>query len=359
MRYRYRSIIFSLLLALTLFITAATREYSIHLNSDSDMRSDKNAHPLVTFVIVGLGGFRGIVADVLWLRTSALQEKGRFVELVQLAEWITRLQPRAEKVWGFHAWNLSYNVSVMMPRPEDRWRWVQSGITLLRDEALDINPDSAYLHTELGWIFQHKIGESTDDASEYYRKQLAEKTERIIKNGTLPASPSRDIKNNIRTLFKMDPQRMLKLNHEFGPIDWRVPQAHALYWADKAGDTAEGFEAIRAERITLQCLSTLLRKGRLASTPLENREWEYRLQPQTAPLDAVNHRFLQSIQKFPGKRIDVAYRYFLGSVVILLEKEGEKIRALQWLAMLHNILPDDIDKPTLEELMTGTSYLGE
>lgn len=87
----------------------------------------------MAFTTVALGGFRGIIADMLWMRASELQNEGKFFELAQLADWITKLEPRFPTVWAFHAWNMAYNISVLFPDPEDRWRWVQQGIRLLRD----------------------------------------------------------------------------------------------------------------------------------------------------------------------------------------------------------------------------------
>ena len=47
--------------------------------------------PLLTFVTVGLGGFRGMAAEVLWARADRLQDEGRYLELVQLADgWIVK-----------------------------------------------------------------------------------------------------------------------------------------------------------------------------------------------------------------------------------------------------------------------------
>src|SRR6266853_1021609 len=100
----------------------------------------ENSPPLVAFTTVALGGFRGIIADVLWLRATELQKDGKYFELVQLADWITKLEPRFAQVWAFHAWNMAYNVSVLFNDPPDRWRWVRQGIVLLRDEGLKYNP---------------------------------------------------------------------------------------------------------------------------------------------------------------------------------------------------------------------------
>ena len=47
----------------------------------------KNAPPMVAFTTVALGSFRGLVADLLWLRSNSLQQKGNYFEMVQLARW--------------------------------------------------------------------------------------------------------------------------------------------------------------------------------------------------------------------------------------------------------------------------------
>lgn len=84
--------------------------------------------PTVALITVAFGGFRGLVADILWLRVSHLQEKGATLEIVQLADFITKLQPRFADVWVFHAWNMAYNVSFTFPSGPDRWRWVRNGV---------------------------------------------------------------------------------------------------------------------------------------------------------------------------------------------------------------------------------------
>ena len=63
----------------------------------------ENMPPLVAFTTVALGGFRGLIADALWLRVTRLQEEGRYFEIVQLSDWITKLEPHFTPVWGFHA----------------------------------------------------------------------------------------------------------------------------------------------------------------------------------------------------------------------------------------------------------------
>jgi hypothetical protein len=93
----------------------------------------KSAPPVLAFTTVALGGFRGLIANLLWVRAVELQEQDKFFEKVQLADWITKLQPHFSSVWVFQSWDMAYNISVKFDSPVDRWQWVQRGIELLRD----------------------------------------------------------------------------------------------------------------------------------------------------------------------------------------------------------------------------------
>jgi len=133
----------------------------------------KNAPVLVTFTTVALGSFRGLVADLLWLRAGALQEKRNYFEMVQLARWITDLQPTFSGATAYLAWNMAYNISVTCSNHAERWRWVNEGIRLIRDQALEYNPEDPVLYKDLAWIFQHKLGNVLDDANLLYKNRLA------------------------------------------------------------------------------------------------------------------------------------------------------------------------------------------
>ena len=132
-----------------------------------------NAPPLVSFTTVALGSFRGLVADLLWLRAGALQEKRNYFEMVQLARWITDLQPTFSGATAYLAWNMAYNISVTCSNHAERWRWVNEGIRLIRDQALEYNPEDPVLYKDLAWIFQHKLGNVLDDANLLYKNRLA------------------------------------------------------------------------------------------------------------------------------------------------------------------------------------------
>jgi len=140
----------------------------------------RNAPPMVIFTTVALGSFRGLVADLLWLRAGALQEKGNYFEMVQLARWITDLQPTFSGATAYLAWNMAYNISVTCSSFADRWRWVNEGIRLIRDQALYYNPEDPVIYKELAWIFGHKLGNILDDANLYYKNRLAVQMASIV-----------------------------------------------------------------------------------------------------------------------------------------------------------------------------------
>ncbi|HEY2329177.1 MAG TPA: hypothetical protein VGI63_05130, partial [Verrucomicrobiae bacterium] len=102
----------------------------------------ENAPPVLAFTTVALGGFRGLISNFLWIRANDLQQDDKFFEAAQLADWITKLEPTYPAVWIFQGWNMSYNISVKFKDFPDRWRWVERGIELMRDDGLRYNPNS-------------------------------------------------------------------------------------------------------------------------------------------------------------------------------------------------------------------------
>ena len=195
-------------------------------------------------VVSLLGGFRGIAAEIVWFRAERLQDTGRFVELAQLASLLTRLEPHTPEVWAHAAWNLAYNISVQMPSAADRWRWVEAGLRLLRDDGIRLNPEDPSLHRELAWMFLAKIGGPIDDAHEFYEGKWRAAMREAIDGGNYAS-------------VAMDHGLMLKTEAEFGKLDWTDPTASALYWAHKGLRGAAGEKRMALRRIVYQSLMVL------------------------------------------------------------------------------------------------------
>ena len=165
-----------------------------------------------------MGGVRAIAAEVVWFRADRLQEEGRYVELAQLAETLAFLEPHTPEVWSYAAWNLAYNVSVMMPTAADRWRWVLAAIRLLRDSGLRLNPASPELCRELAWMFELKIGTDLDAAAGHYRAEWKRIVEDVRRRQAWEE-------------LGMDPVVMARIERTTGFDDWTDPQLSAIYWA--------------------------------------------------------------------------------------------------------------------------------
>jgi hypothetical protein len=43
----------------------------------------------------------------------------------------------------------------------------------------------------------------------------------------------------LREKYKIDPEFAKKVDAEYGPLDWRLPEAHAIYWGARPGPGEE------------------------------------------------------------------------------------------------------------------------
>lgn len=305
--------------------------------------------PALTFVMAGLGGFRGIVAEVLWFRVSRLQEEGRYLELVQLADWIARLDPHASEAWVYNAWNLAYNVSIMMLRAEDRLRWVQNGVALLRDDALRFNPREARLYRELAWLYQNKIGDTLDSAHLTYKLALAEALSPCLNpDGTVVDTPE----NRVRLAkLRLEAARMSALEHRFGPLDWRLAESHAIYWASQGLECATGAERLMCRRGVYQPLILSVVRGRFTGN-LTGKQW------QTAPnlplATAAADFIAETLKEFPSKTATEVYFNYLRLAVQLFHDAHDTKRMDEFYQRLMQALPREYrQRPKLDDIITN------
>ena len=234
--------------------------------------------PAAEMIVAGLGGFRGIASEVVWFRADRLQNEGRYGELAQLATWLTYLEPHTPEVWAYTAWNLAYNVSVMMQTPEDRWRWVQAGLRLLRDDGLSFNPANPELYRELAWLFLFKMGSGLDRAADFYKAEWKKQIE--------AARASGDWKS-----LKMEPEKMKAVDDAYGEQDWTHPYASALYWAREGASVAKNIEhRHELRRIIYQALMLESRADpRFVGATLREMEATYREYPHPGLLELIGH----------------------------------------------------------------------
>jgi hypothetical protein len=356
----------------------------------TETEPEYNAPPIVVFTTQALGGFRGLVADWLWLRSSRMQDAGNYFEMFQLASWIVKLQPRFTGAHAFLAWNMAYNISVTFSSPEDRWRWVQRGIELIRDEALVLNPGDPELFRELGWIYQHKMGQDLDDANRYYKTQFALQMVKVLgggradwaglaaspgnqeelrnalgndtrlwdilarhgldftefeaafrQTGTIPSQAEPDLtragfsqvvelclrRRWLEEVYKLDPALIRTLNERYGDLDWRLPEAHAIYWASRGLATYNKEISISCDRMIFQSLSAAFKGGLLVYvTDPKNLQWL----PNIGLVDAVDRSYSEAMHRHGEEMVKGAYGNFLVDAVVLLYTFGQRDKAMQY-----------------------------
>jgi hypothetical protein len=314
----------------------------------------ENAPPVLAFTTVALGGFRGLIANILWVRASELQENDRYFEMVQLADWITKLQPHFTTVWVHQAWNMSYNISVKFTEPSDRWQWVRRGIEILRDEGLKYNPKEPLIYRELAWHFQHKMGANLDDAHNYYKYVWAEEMNDLLGSGhpdfaSLMNPETEEQKERVRILrehYKLDPRWMKEVDDRYGPLEWRLPETHAIYWAVvglemSKGDQRKAEDLMQLRRVIFQSMQLAFHRGRLIFPDREGREFIYG--PNLEIVEQVSRSYEEMMDAEPDKRdhIGTGHRNFLRTAVYFLYTHNRMNAAEEWFQILKDKYPHE------------------
>jgi hypothetical protein len=286
--------------------------------------------------------------------------------MVQLARWITVLEPRFVQVWIVQAWNMAYNISVKFPEASDRWRWVEHGIELLRDDALRYNPDEALLYRELAWYYQHKMGMNMDDAHFYYKLAWASEMTRVLASGAPEkfdgrpnyeellrptTEEARARATLLRERYKLDPAVMQQVDQLYGPLDWRLPEAHAIYWAHVGLSRSKAQDIITLRRVLYQSMDLACQRGRLKITP----NGQVTLAPNLDIIPKTHAAYLEMARQEEAQHlreaIKKAHRNFLRRAVYDLYIHNRLAEAAQWFKTLRELYSDGVPAD-----MTLTDY---
>ena len=339
--------------------------------------------PLLAFTTEALGGFRGLISNYLWIRANNLQLAGKYFEASQLANWITDLEPRFAQVWSFQAWNMAYNISVKFKENapgdfSDRWNWVLRGIELLRDRGRIWNPHDPYIYWQLGWIFQHKMGQNLDDGNMYYKEQWAKDMAPFFgPHGTnfedLIHPQTAEERTNayvLRNKYKINPVFAQQVNEEYGPLDWRLPEAHAIYWYalglkmatnNPGAPKPTDFNMMQLRRGIFQSEQAAFRQGRIIENPFTH---EMALGPELALIPKANDSYLQMYaeEKDQGQRDEIlrGQRNFVRDAIYFLYVNNRIADAAKWFKYFAEKFPDqhmlDNNTNSLPRNMTLDDY---
>jgi hypothetical protein len=184
---------------------------------------------------------------------------------------------------------------------------------------------------------------------------------------------------HLRNVWKLDPLLMQQLNYTYGPIDWddpnihlpldwRHPDAHAIYWAAKglqvAGKEEFSVAEINTDRIINHSLQDLFRDGKIfiynvpvqvpadsySQTPQTKMEKEIFLRPDLRMFEPYNKAALARIEKYeyfedmkPGslQSLKVGHRNMLKNAIFSFYQAGHMQQAKKIYKQLQQLYPAD------------------
>ncbi len=207
------------LIVIIIFCFITTDKYSKKIIADQQH--------IVSPLLLSMGGFRNIISDILMVRLQYLIDENDFVEVQYLSKLIQELNPDSANLTIFNAWNLAYNVTVVVPDEETKWYFLNSAIKLLTGAVTgENNQKNARLRYELAILFLNKLSNVSQE--EIFYVDLWNKKYGLKKN----------LEDNklIFEKFKIDIDIARQLEKVYGKQDWRTSTPYIRYNALMAKD---------------------------------------------------------------------------------------------------------------------------
>ena len=325
--------------------------------------------PEIIVATRAMGGFRGLLIDYLWMRTSQLNEEGKYFELAQLFDLISKLESRIPSVWTYASWNMSYNISSEIPDKEQRWEWVTAGIDLLRHKGIKYCSKDFQLYDHLAWIFFHKVGGTSDDSNIFFKHKFARDMEVIlgpdcdvreihefklsldeilsnpeakklyeacfadsvlrelyfqIEAGMvlpkpwyekLKESSEKTALKNIELYYRkkmvveraaLSTHKMLKLEEKYGALEWKNANVHAIYWVNESMDKVNSDE-VSINRMEMYTIRAIYHMGIIHSYTNSAGYREYEFSPDFDKYKIVHERYMHYLKKYEYNRMSSTF----------------------------------------------------
>jgi hypothetical protein len=137
-----------------------------------------------------------------------------------------------------------------------------------------------------------------------------------------------------------------KTDAEYGPLDWRLPEAHAIYWAalglEKARENPDKVKAadlISLRRVIFQSDYQAFKHGRIISNPFNP---SVELAPNLDLVSRANDAYLFFMNDDPGSSNNIAnaHRNFLRDAIYFLYENNRMTEAARWFKYLGEQYPD-------------------
>jgi hypothetical protein len=146
-----------------------------------------------------LAGFRGIVADLLWIQSHGYWEKKQWLQQYRDMEVVTTLQPQSILFWDVGAWHMAWNIgyavsvdtnnvteAVGIKRMRD---WHERARAYL-DRGIENIPNRYDLYFKIGWLYLQKLVPDCGQDIPCQQDKYCRAAEYLRKASSFPDAPS-------------------------------------------------------------------------------------------------------------------------------------------------------------------------
>jgi hypothetical protein len=146
--------------------------------------------------------------------------------------------------------------------------------------------------------------------------------------------------------YKMNPFTMNEVDDRFGPVEWRLPEAHAIYWAFLGLQAAQQNptkikkdDLITLRRVIYQSMQLSFQRGRLVSNPYVKA---FEFGPNLEIIPKVSQAYEQAAEEDKENHDHIlrAHRNFLRDAVYFLYSNNRMKDADYWFKYLGSHYPD-------------------
>jgi hypothetical protein len=137
----------------------------------------------------------------------------------------------------------------------------------------------------------------------------------------------------------MDPVYMKQVDDTYGPLDWRMPETQAIYWAWVGLAKSKNEELIKLRRVIYQSMQMAFQRGQL----LESRSGKFAFGPNLDIIPKTNKSYEDMMVQDPAQitQIKTGHRNFLRDAVYFLYSANRLSEAQRWYKYLGEKYPDN------------------
>ena len=140
-------------------------------------------------------------------------------------------------------------------------------------------------------------------------------------------------------VYRLDVRKLAQLNKEYGALDWRIAETHAIYWA-RIG-LEKNPDHIQCVRMVSQALKDVVDRGKLLyfnSETHQSIDWTYNIDM----VDKVSELLEENIESLDERRrstFETGYQNFLIDAVVSMYVYNRKKKAMDYYKKLRERSP--------------------